>query len=225
MAVVLGLVVVVALAAFFSACPRRPAAPEAGTAVDLREVRRAEVPASPVASAAEPIVAPPPPAAAVASAPSPVAAPVAAVSATPPAQWDLTIPGAETVWANGAFSIRFSDPVFVSADLLSPEGLNALRALGAKLRKLPGGATVVVTGHTDDVPLSRPTPQFRNNSDLAQARAKAAREHLAHLARATRALVFEERVGTFAEAPYPNDSPRNRRLNRTATVRVVPANN
>jgi flagellar motor protein MotB len=82
---------------------------------------------------------------------------------------------------------------------------------------------VIVTGHTDDIPLSRPTPEFRDNADLAAARAKAAMEHLAHYARANKALTFEMRTGTIADAPYPNDSNRNRRLNRTATVQVMPA--
>jgi len=82
---------------------------------------------------------------------------------------------------------------------------------------------VVVTGYTDDVPLSKPTEQFKDNADIAAARAKTAVAHLAQFARANPSLAFEERTGEPAQAPFPNDSPQNRRLNRTVTVQVVPA--
>ncbi|HRX06639.1 MAG TPA: hypothetical protein P5306_06045, partial [Kiritimatiellia bacterium] len=145
---------------------------------------------------------------------------------TPPAAAaaaDWKIAGAETTVADGVYHVKFADPVFVSANYLSPEGVRALKALAAKLVTLKAGARVTVTGHTDDIPLSRPTPQFRSNADLAEARARAAMEHLAHYARANKSLTFEMRAGTLADAPYPNDSDRNRRLNRTATIQVVPA--
>ncbi len=209
------LVVLVAIAAFWSACPRQRD-PQPGTTVDLSEIGLAadgaessSAPAPAVAGAVTPEDAP-------ASAPGP-ASPPAAVAA------DWKINGAVTTRAGGDYIVKFSDPVFVSADNISVEGMRALKSLAAKLVTLKGGARVVVTGHTDDVPLSRPTPQFRNNADLAEARAKTAMEHLAHYARANKALTFEMRAGTLADAPYPNDSNRNRRLNRTATVQVVPA--
>ena len=96
-------------------------------------------------------------------------------------------------------------------------------------RDLPGtaalypGARVVVTGYTDDVPLSKPTDQFKSNADIAAARAKAAVDHLAQFAKANPALAFDPQTGDPAQAPYPNDSPQNRRLNRTVTVQIIPA--
>lgn len=208
------LIVLVALVAFWSACPRQRGL-EPGTLVDLREIHR-PVEEAPAASV---------PVAAIPAASRPVATPGPASSPAPAVAADWKITGAETTVAGGAYAIRFADPVFVSADNISVEGMRALKSLAAKLVTLKAGARVVVTGHTDDVPLSRPTPQFRNNADLAEARAKTAMEHLAHYARANKALVFEMRAGTLADAPYPNDSPRNRRLNRTATVQVIPAGN
>ncbi|MDD3440572.1 MAG: hypothetical protein PHU50_03885 [Kiritimatiellae bacterium] len=204
------LVVLVAIAAFWSACPRSP---EPGTTVDLRELQ-AESDAPPAGAAVA--AAPAAPAAPKAPSGPPLAPPPAAAAA------DWKIAGAETTVADGIYHVKFADPVFVSANYLSPEGVRALKSLAAKLVTLKAGARVTVTGHTDDIPLSRPTPQFRSNADLAEARARAAMEHLAHYARANKALTFDMRAGTLADAPYPNDSDRNRRLNRTATIQVVP---
>lgn len=213
------LILLVAIVAFWSACPRTPKA-EPGTTVDLREIQRMQE--------TEPEIPSPAPAAASVAAASSAAALPASVA--PPADarpvaadWNIT--GAETTMAGGTYRVKFTDPVFVSANYLSPKGVKALKSLAAKLVTMKDGARVVVTGHTDDIPLSKPTPQFRNNADLAEARAKAAMEHLSHYARANKALIFEMRAGTLADAPYPNDSDRNRRLNRTATVQVTPAKN
>ncbi|MGD9613518.1 MAG: hypothetical protein AB7V22_11540, partial [Kiritimatiellia bacterium] len=94
---------------------------------------------------------------------------------------------------------------------------------GAKLVAQKSGARVVVTGFTDDIPLTKTTDQFKDNADIAAARAKVAGAHLEQFARANKALRFEVRTGEPHQAPFPNDSPQNRRLNRTATVQVFPA--
>ena len=222
-------VLLVAVVAYWSARPRRTE-PEPGTTVDLAEMRKEAVAAKqePAAAAVAPAApaAPAVPAAPaeVPAAPAEVAASSAAVSAGGK-ELDLKIPGAEVLREGADYVVRFSDPVFVSADYISPEGMRALKALGAKLAAMPSGGGVTVVGHTDNVPLGRPTTQFRSNADLAKARAKVAGEHLMHFARANKGLAFEMRGGAENEAPYPNDTPRNRRLNRTATVRVAPAGN
>lgn len=200
------LVVAVALVAFWSACPRSA---EVGTTVDLRDIQDAPLVDAGAASAA--------------LLPSATKPPARALSPPAPAAAEWKIAGAETTLVNGGYRVKFTKPVFVSANYLSSDGVTALKALAVKLVAMKEGARVIVTGHTDDIPLSRPTPEFRDNADLAAARAKAAMEHLAHYARANKALTFEMRTGTIADAPYPNDSNRNRRLNRTATVQVMPA--
>ena len=98
-------------------------------------------------------------------------------------------------------------------------------AVGVRLiaKAYAAGTRVVVMGHTDDEPLSKPTPQFKSNADIAAARAKVAAEHLAQFSRAGKGLIFESRAADLSQAPYPNDSPQNRRMNRTATVQVIPA--
>ena len=202
--VVLG--VLVAAIGFWSASPRGDAVPE-----------------EPVAAAVEPLpaVAAEPATPSPAVAPALAAAPAAAPPAPTPADWK--IPGTETFLNGGAYLVRFNDPVFVSGDKISIEGMRALKAVAAKLVTLKPGTRVVVMGHTDDVPLSKPTPQFKSNADIAAARAKVAAEHLAQFARAGKGLAFDSRAADLSQAPFPNDTPQNRRLNRTATVQVIPA--
>lgn len=221
-------VLLVAAVAYWSARPGG-GDPEPGTTVDLAELRKEAAAAKQEASG--PVAGPSAPAAAVAAAPAeepPAPAQASAGPAPAPAggkELDLKIAGAEISREGTDYVLKFTDPVFVSADYISPEGMRALKALGAKLAAMPAGGNVTVVGHTDNVPLGRPTTQFRSNADLAKARAKVAGEHLMHFARANQGLAFEMRGGAEGEAPYPNDTPRNRRLNRTATVRIAPAGN
>ncbi|HAL92497.1 MAG TPA: hypothetical protein DCM68_05665 [Verrucomicrobia bacterium] len=196
------LIVLVGLVAFWTARPRGPAEnpePSADMA-PAPSAEEARVPAAPVSAAPSPVSSPP---------------------ALPAPDWK--IPGTEISLGGGAYLVRFTDPVFVSTDRISVEGWRALKAVAAKLATLKAGTRVVVTGYTDDVPMSKPTPQFQDNADLAAARAKVATEHLAQFARTGKGLVFEAQPGAPGQAPFPNDSPANRRLNRTVTVQVFPA--
>lgn len=204
-ALIIVLCVLMGLIGFWSACPR-------GETVPMESAPE---------TAAAPVEEPP-----VAPAPAPAALPPAAAPAvaTPLIPSDWTIPGTTVLKIdNGGQLVRFDAPVFVSTDRISVEGMRALKAVAAKLVALKSGARVVVTGFTDDVPLTKTTDQFKSNADIAAARAAAAKAHLEQFARANKMLVFETRTGEPAQAPYPNDSPQNRRLNRTATVQVFPA--
>lgn len=208
-ALVVVLIVLVALVAFLSACPRKAPAPE--TTLDFRDTA---APATAPGPETPPVR---PPAAAPAA-----AAPVLPAAEVAPAgrvdEWK--IPGTTATRSGNSIRIVFTDPVFVSADNISVEGWAALKALAARLVGLKSGARVLVTGYTDDVPLSKPTDEFKNNAELAAARARVALEHLAQFARANKGLAFEAIAGDPARAPYPNDSSPNRRLNRTVTVQV-----
>ena len=201
----------VALIAFWTACPRHEG-PKPGTTLDLNATPLSPAGPAPAPAISEPV------------SPSPSAASAAAVSVPPamPAD-DWKIAGTTATRKGNAVQLVFTDPVFVSADNISLEGWAALKAVAARLAALKTGARVQVTGYTDDVPLSRPTPEFQNNADLAAARARVAVEHLAQFSRANKALVYDAVAGDPAQAPYPNDSPQNRRLNRTVTLQVVPA--
>ena len=209
------LIVLVAAVAFWTACPRRVKTTP-GVLLDLKEATDAAV--RPVA-AVTPVEATP--GASPAQPSTPAAPQTPAATGMPAAEWNL--PGMEATRRGQEVYIQFTAPIFVSTDRISVEGMKALKTLAGRLQTLQSGARVVVTGHTDDVPLSRPTPQFQNNADLAAARARAALEHLAQFTRANPRLTFEPRTGEPAQAPYPNDTPQNRRLNRTVTVQVAPA--
>jgi flagellar motor protein MotB len=202
------LVLLVAIAAFWTACPRNAPAP--GTLVDLSEIQLPAPKNEPATEASAPVAAVSPPA----SAPAPAAVAVAT---------DWKVPGTEATLNGGAVRVRFTDPVFISTDKISIEGMRALKAVAAKLVTLKTPARVIVTGYTDDVPLSKPTPQLQSNADLAAARTQRAIEHLLPLTRANKGLSFEARTGEPSQAPYPNDSSQHRRLNRTVTVQVIPA--
>ena len=216
-ALALVLVLLVAMVAFWSA---RRSRPELGTEVDLgaleSETQIEPEPMEPEAAISEAAVP-------VAPEPEPVPAPVPVPTVKPMSAGDWKVAGTVAEPSGSGLLIRFSDSVFVSANNISIEGMRALKASGAKLAAMKTGAKVVVTGYTDDVPLSKPTPQFKSNADIAAARAKTATEHLAQFARSNKALVFEAVAGAAAQAPYPNDSAQNRRLNRTVTLHIVPA--
>ncbi len=208
--------VVVALIGFWTGCPRHGEEPVA--TAEGEEVL-------PTAEPETPAPAPMSPTPVVESAPSvPVAAPAPAVPAALPAV-DWKVAGTVATENGGAVMLRFSDPLFVSAANISIEGMRALKAVAAKLVEMKAPARVVVTGYTDNEPLSKPTARFRSNADIAAARAKTAADHLAQFARANPGLAFEVVTGDPAEAPFPNDTPQNRRLNRTATVQILPAGN
>ena len=200
------LTVLVAMIAFWTARPGHDGE------VSGADAGLVEIPPSTEAASA----APPP----VSSAPA-AAAPVAPSIAPAGPGWE--IPGALAVQNGGAVLIRFTAPVFVSADKISLEGMDALKAVAAKLVALKTGARAIVTGYTDNEPLTKPTPQFKSNADIAAARAKVAVEHLSAYARANKGLTFEAQTGEPSGAPYPNDTPQSRRLNRTVTVQVIPA--
>ena len=215
LAIVAALFVVVALVAIWSVRPARSDEEVVAAANPDKVLPVEEIP--PVEPMPMPVT--PAPVAAVAAAPTPAAP--APVTEMPVVNWK--IPGTVATQNGGAILLRFEDPVFVSADNISIEGMRALKAVAAKLVAMKISGRVLVTGYTDDVPLTKPTAQFKSNDDIAAARGKVAADHLAQFARANKGLVFEAKAGSVSQAPYPNDSPQNRRLNRTATVQVIPA--
>ncbi|MBR3582065.1 MAG: hypothetical protein IKO01_01310, partial [Kiritimatiellae bacterium] len=176
---------------------------------------------------------PPPAPPAAPAPPAPPAAPTATASATatapatPPGTpaKGLRIPGATvTLTGDGAWRVQYTDAVFVSSDKISIEGMKALKATAAALLKLPDDVTITIHGHTDDIP---PPPDatgpYRTNADLATARAAVAQEHLNVFCKRQSRFTFQVAPPSSSPAPYPNDTPAHRRLNRTITLRIVPS--
>ncbi len=114
-------------------------------------------------------------------------------------------------------SLRFEEGIFSSLDTLSADGRQLLDELARILPRNLAGWTLVIEGHTDDIPM-RSTSRFADNEALAEARAKAASQHFIQ-----RAGFPEENIRTDAgsTAPFPNDSAANRQRNRTITIEIL----
>ncbi len=130
------------------------------------------------------------------------------------------VPGTKVKTADGAWTVTFEVPMFESLAYISKPGMAIFKALAVKLKGLDGG-TVLVTGYTDNVPMSKPTKDFQSNADVAAARAEVATDHLKSFAKNSK-LTFQTAAGAEADAPWPNDTPEHRRMNRTVVVRVTP---
>lgn len=163
-----------------------------------------EMPVSPSPSVATPVV----------QQEAPTAVVDAVVDLSP---WKIA--GVQASQQGGGAFLKFDAPVFVSSDRISPEGMTALKAIAKQLEALPG-ASVLVIGHTDDQPVSRPTERYKDNRELSLLRARTVVDHLAHMTRKNKAVLYDVQAGTARNAPYPNDSAKNRRLNRTATIHI-----
>jgi flagellar motor protein MotB len=89
----------------------------------------------------------------------------------------LESPGVEVRRTGDTLSVVFARPLFAGGTQLTAEGGESLTQLGRKLEVRPGPIRIVVRGVTDDVPVAQ-TSRFRDNDDLALARATAAVQHL-----------------------------------------------
>lgn len=159
----------------------------------------------------------PPPAQPVPSDPPPAAPGLPA----PFAGWTLS--NAKISEDASGLTVTFGVPLFESGAYLSKEGAPVLKALAAKLKGVPDGTRVRVTGFTDNVPLSKPTREFSSNADIAAARADAAVEYLRIWSRHA-GIAWDSAAGAEADAPNPNDTKEHRRLNRTVLIRIEPGN-
>ncbi len=135
-------------------------------------------------------------------------------SATASRAWpSLRIDGLRVERKQDHLLIRFEEGAFGSLTTLTPAASGQLKSLVERLRPDLQSYRLVVEGHTDDTPM-RPTATFADNAALAAARAEAGTALLknegAHAIAATGA-------GT---PPYPNDTPDNRRRNRTLVIKV-----
>jgi type VI secretion system protein ImpK len=97
---------------------------------------------------------------------------------------------------------------------VEPARTALIETVGRALNQLSD--QVLITGHTDDVPIG--TLRFPSNWHLSQRRADAVRELLARVVTPAR-LVAEARADS--EALAPNNSPANRALNRRVEITLL----
>lgn len=95
---------------------------------------------------------------------------------------------------------------------IKPAFYNLLQQIGAELNKVQG--KVLVTGHTDNVPIR--ALQFPSNWHLSKARADSVVKILA--ANSTNPSRFIGEGHADTEPVAPNDSPQNRALNRRVDI-------
>ena len=99
---------------------------------------------------------------------------------------------------------------------VKPAFQNLLQQIGAELNKTQG--RVLVTGHSDNVPIR--TLQFPSNWHLSKARADSVMKILSASNASPNRFLSEGRADS--EPVAPNDSPRNRALNRRVDI-VLPS--
>jgi len=109
--------------------------------------------------------------------------------------------------------IRFEEGAFSSLTTLTPAAEGQLKTLVERLRPDLPVYRLVVEGHADNIPM-RATTAFADNAALAVARAETG---AAFLKREGAQAIAATRAG---EPPYPNDTPDNRRRNRTLVIRL-----
>ena len=108
------------------------------------------------------------------------------------------------------------DGLFAPAsDTVGANRIGLLGQIAAALSQVPG--TVVVTGHTDNIPIG--TARFPSNWHLSQARADAVRELLISAGVPTSRIRAEGRAD--GEPVAPNDSPANRSQNRRVEITLL----
>jgi type VI secretion system protein ImpK len=99
---------------------------------------------------------------------------------------------------------------------IARDKISLLGSVGQALNRLSG--PVLITGHTDDVPIA--TLRFPSNWQLSERRAEAVREVLIQ-------SVAPERLASEARADseplVPNTSAANRALNRRVEITLLPS--
>ena len=108
------------------------------------------------------------------------------------------------------------DGLFAPAsDTVGPNRVALFGQIAAALAKVPG--TVLVTGHTDNIPIG--TARFPSNWHLSQGRADAVRKLLINAGVPNARLRAEGRAD--GEPVAPNDSPANRSQNRRVEITLL----
>jgi type VI secretion system protein ImpK len=119
----------------------------------------------------------------------------------------------------GQTVILRGDGLFASGRVeVRPEFKDRLKRVGAALLQLPG--PVLVTGHTDSVPIR--TLRFPSNQVLSQARADNVRNLLAEVMGGSARLTAEGRADTELRVPSNPKDARNRRVEITLMPAVSP---
>ena len=109
----------------------------------------------------------------------------------------------------------FDAPVFRYQDFIDPAAKDRLLKLGQELAEAPEGMLLVITGHTDNDPVSS-RGAYMDNYQIGMARAVAVTDFLVRDAGLPRGQVLATSAGEY-QPPFPNEPPSEKRKNRTVT--------
>ena len=151
---------------------------------------------------------------------SPTATPTPTPSPTGPPALSLQVPGARVTTQGDALEVTFDHGLFTSGSgQLTPSASRSLLALAQQLRPHASRLWVLVTGHTDDVPVTQPFA-YPDNVSLGMARAVAVVEFF----RSQGGLPYVILSARSVDARNPlgsNTTAAGRARNRTVVIAVT----
>ena len=148
----------------------------------------------------------------VATAPVPVPEPLSVSEFQPLENDGVTC----LVVSNGAATLVFEAPLFLSRVAFDPDQAGLLNRVGEILARHSKEWDVTVTGHTDAAPLKN-VAGFRDNHELGLARAMETVRLLYRNAHVPMAMLHATSMGE-ENPPFPADEAESRRKNRTVTL-------
>lgn len=154
------------------------------------------------------------------AAPSEAAVLTAQRQQAPPLVWadSLNIEGVQATTTGTTTTLTFQDAVFSRHTTFDPQAERRLGDVAEALGRIDRPLVIQVRGHTDDTPMRGGGP-YRDNYDLGLARATRVVQFLRHQASLTNTTFSAASQGED-NPPFPNDSPANRRSNRTVTLEI-----
>ncbi len=132
----------------------------------------------------------------------------------------LDIPGASIRPVGTSLRVVFDHGIFTSLTNFAPNAMDRLHTAARRIRPLLDSYGFIVEGHADSSPIIRAGP-FSSNHELARARAEAAAAVLASALNVPAESIVA--VGMAGQnPPFPEDTPTNRKKNRTVVLRLQP---
>jgi outer membrane protein OmpA-like peptidoglycan-associated protein len=132
----------------------------------------------------------------------------------------LNVPGAVVREGEAEDEVNFESGLFTEGTILRPAAARILEDLARQLGPNSERIEVIVEGHTDCLPVFKGS-RFRDNFDLADARAEVVSLFLIRFGRISARHIF---LQSGTPAPFPNEAVDGETRNRTVglRIRIVP---
>ena len=132
----------------------------------------------------------------------------------------LSVPGTAVNMDDDILTIRFTSGIFVKNDELSPEAKRTLTLLCRDIKPLLTDHSMKVSGYTDNETVKR-NKLYKDNIELGMMRARAVEKFIRSQLGLPPGRINVASTGSKG-APYPNDTPDNRKRNRTVVISLIP---